>query len=99
MAADSRLPLISFTGSTSVGRFNRHSHLPRLPSSHTVYRFLRRRSVGATVGKRLGRTILELGPAPRPTSSALFLDLIVLTSCKAATTLALSWTMLTWVWP
>jgi aldehyde dehydrogenase (NAD+) len=38
MVADSRLPLISFTGSTEVGR-----------------------QVAATVGQRLGRSLLELG--------------------------------------
>ena len=60
MAADTRLPLISFTGSTAVGRFE-----PVLPPSSLLrarrVTRTRCRSVGATVGKRLGKTILELG--------------------------------------
>jgi hypothetical protein len=62
MAADSRLPLISFTGSTAVGRFKQLA--PHLHHHCLHPRTLTRsvcRSVGATVGKRLGRTILELG--------------------------------------
>ncbi len=62
MAADSRLPLISFTGSTAVGRFKQLA--PHLHHHCLHPRTLTRsvcRSVGATVGKRLGKTILELG--------------------------------------
>lgn len=60
MAADSRLPLISFTGSTAVGRFEPVPPPSSRPRARAVTR-TRCRSVGATVGKRLGKTILELG--------------------------------------
>ena len=72
MAADSRLPLISFTGSTAVGRSLRCSIEMNLVAAflclHGDVKCFR--SVGAVVGKRLGKTILELGAPSRPCHTA-----------------------------